>query len=163
MATRLSKNGRTLLRDVSKGGPRWLKICAPIVVFWALMMYLVTRPVSNNSVNSVPAAANYVQSQGAPPSSPSQQNVFQSPYITVATPISTPWPTDTPTPDSTVTPAPGLTITPAPEATVTPTTQPSHGLVYNQTSGFAPNQKTQQTGFVYPTNFNSGYQGGSQK
>jgi hypothetical protein len=59
------------------------------------------------------------------------------------------------------------TAAPAPAAYVPPANnpppQPNHGLMYNQTSGFAPNQKTQQAGFVYPTNFNSGYQSGGHK
>lgn len=43
------------------------------------------------------------------------------------------------------------------------TTRPSIGLVHNRTSWFAPNQKTQQTGFVYPTGFNSAYHGTSHE
>jgi len=65
-------------------------------------------------------------------------------------------------PQSSRFPALVLSATTRPISAASPPQQ-NHGLVYNMTSGFAPGQQTQRTGFVYPTGFNSGHQSGSHK
>jgi hypothetical protein len=151
MRTRLTKRGRTLVTVM-------FRIVFPRGVIALLLVYLDIR--YGDWTASSPGNPAFLDT---PRLAPPAQTVFQPTHIFVATPVSTPPAYVTPTLGSTLTPTPRSIITPTPRATVTPTTQPHHGLVYNQTSGFAPNQRTQQTGFVYPTNFQSGYQPNSHK
>jgi hypothetical protein len=156
MPTRLSKRGRAIVGVVAVPGKALFKIgavAAGVVFIFGICIPWFDRFVMTQSNDAVRTPVNLLPRESAPP--PPHPTVFQPAHSFVAAPVAAPLGYLTPTSRPAVTRAPGSTVTTAP--------QQNHGLVYNQTSGFAPNQKTQKTGFVYPTNFNSGYQGGSRK